>query len=153
MEGTRNGEPWSERASEVVMAVPAGAAAGLLRERFADEVRRLADIPYAPVATVHLAFPREAVAHPMDGFGCLFPSSQGRAALGILWISSLFPDRAEPGRILTTTFVGGAQRTEFALRDESWILRKAVAEHREILGASGEPVASRVVRWTSAIPQ
>jgi len=153
VEGSLKGDRWSARAREVVLAVPAGATAGLLRETFAAGVRRLADIPYAPVATVHLAFPREAVAHPMDGFGCLFPSSQGRAALGILWISSLFPDRVEDGRVLTTTFVGGAQRPEFALREESWILKKALAEHREILGVSVEPVASKVVRWTTAIPQ
>lgn len=153
VQGTRNGEPFEARAGDVVLAVPAGAAAGLVREVFPDAVRRLSDIPYAPVATVHLAFPREAVEHPMDGFGCLFPSSQGRAALGILWISSLFPDRVEADTVLTTTFVGGAQRPEYALRDESWILEKAVGEHREILGVSGDPVASRVVRWTTAIPQ
>jgi oxygen-dependent protoporphyrinogen oxidase len=151
--GTYLDAPWSTSARNLVVAVPAMAAAVLLGDLFPAQVRRLADISYAPVATVALAFDREDVAHPMDGFGCLFPSSQGRSILGILWISSLFPKRMVEGRVVTTTFVGGARQPEYALRDDDWILRRTLREHREILGVTGEPVAARVVRWKAAIPQ
>lgn len=153
LSGTQDGHHWRAAAPILVMAVPSPVAAGILSSAYPDRVRRLKDIPYAPVSTVTLAFDRKDVEHPLDGFGCLFPSSQGRSVLGILWISSLFPGRMEDGRVVTTTFVGGARQPENALRSERWIADQAIREHREILGVSGDPVASRVTRWNMAIPQ
>lgn len=151
--GVRDGASWRARGETLVLATPAAASAGLLEDDFPAEVRRLRDIPYAPVSTVHLVYRREAVAHPLDGFGALFPSSQGRSALGILFISSLFPGRVAPGHVLTTTFVGGARYPERALRTPDRLVELAHREHQELLGVSGAPVLARAITHRSAIPQ
>ena len=53
----------------MVLAIPAYAAAPLLRDRD-DEIARLAaEIPYASAATVALAFARSEVRHPLTGSG------------------------------------------------------------------------------------
>jgi oxygen-dependent protoporphyrinogen oxidase len=141
------------RGTSLVLAVPAGAAASILGQRFPSDVRPLRDIPYAPISTVHLAWDREAVEHPMDGFGYLCPSSQRQRFLGVLWISSLFPERVEANRVLTTTFVGGARQPDQALRDPEELVQIAVREHRRTLGARGEPVMARAITHAQGIPQ
>ena len=60
-------------ADAAVLALPACAAAPLLRpfdERLAD---LLAAVPYGTAATVSLAYRRADVAHPLDGFGFVVP--------------------------------------------------------------------------------
>ena len=143
----------SARAASLVLAVPAPAAAGILGQRFPAEVRQLRDIPYAPISTVHLAWEREAIEHPLDGFGYLCPSSQNRRFLGVLWISSLFPERVEAGRVLTTTFVGGARQPDQAVRSPEELVEIAIREHRRTLGARGEPIVARTVTHAQGIPQ
>ncbi len=141
------------RARVLVLAIPAHGAAALLGGGYPADARPLMDIPYAPVSTVHLAWRREDVGHPLDGFGYLCPSSQDRPVLGTLWISSLFPDRVEDGVVLTTTFVGGARVPEQATRPHGELVALAAGEHRRTLGARGEPLDARVVTWTRGIPQ
>jgi oxygen-dependent protoporphyrinogen oxidase len=141
------------KAASLVLAVPAPAAAGILGQRFPADVRQLRDIPYAPISTVHLAWEREAIQHPLDGFGYLCPSSQGRRFLGVLWISSLFPERVEEGRVLTTTFVGGARQPDQAVRPEAELVDLAIREHRRTLGARGEPLVARAITHRQGIPQ
>ena len=140
-------------ARRVVLAVPAPAVAELLRGLSAPALRSLAELPHAAVSTVHLAWRRDAVGHPMDGFGYLCPSSQGREVLGVLWISSLFPDRVAEGCVLTTTFVGGARAPERASLPPERLIALAAEEHRQTLGARGEPFEARVVTYALGIPQ
>ena len=59
-----------------------------------DRVGTLASIGHPPVAVLVLGFRREDVAHPLDGFGFLVPEVERRHVLGVLFSSTLFPDRA-----------------------------------------------------------
>jgi len=151
--GDLGGSQEEIRARVLVLAIPAPGAAALLGGGFPADSRPLMDIPYAPVSTVHLAWRREDVGHPLDGFGYLCPSSQDRPVLGTLWISSLFPQRVEEGVVLTTSFVGGARVPEQATRPPQELVGLAVGEHRRTLGARGEPLEARVVTYPRGIPQ
>jgi oxygen-dependent protoporphyrinogen oxidase len=137
----------------VVLAIPAPRAADLVDGISSGGARVLRDVPYSPVSTVHLTYPREAVSHALDGFGMLIPSRERRPVLGILWISSLFPGRTPNGLVQTTSFVGGARFPELASLPESELVELVHGEHRRILGASAEPSLRYVARWTHAIPR
>lgn len=140
-------------AGDVVIATPASAAAHLLEPVSSGGARVLHDMPYSPVATVHQLYRRHAIRHPLDGFGLLVPTREHRPVLGILWVSSLFEGRAPEGTVLTTSFVGGARSPERVTQSDGELADAVQAEHAALLGASEAPVATRVCRWSQAIPR
>jgi len=140
-------------ADRVVLATPAGTAAGLIERLAPAAAAALLGIPYPPVSIVHLGYRRADLAHPIDGFGMLCPSGEGRRVLGTLWPSALFPGRAPDGMVLTSSFVGGARMPELATQDDAALVATAHAEQRALIGASDKPVLARVSRWPTAIPQ
>ncbi|HZN26271.1 MAG TPA: protoporphyrinogen oxidase [Burkholderiales bacterium] len=141
------------RAGTVVLAVPAYRAAELLREPAPEAARALAEIPYAPVASVALAFARADVAHPLDGFGFLAPRVEKRRILGSLFSSTMFEGRAPDGEVLLTTFVGGRRNPAIVESAEDEIVRCVREELADLAGARGTPRFCGVTRWHAAIPQ
>jgi len=142
---------WRTRA--VVLALPADRAAALLRAHVPDAGAALDEIVYAPVATVASAYPASAIAHPLDGFGCLVPRKAQRRVLGVLFSSTMFEGRAPAGAVLLTTFIGGQRQPELPALAEGEIADLAHAEHGALLGARGAPLFQVVTRWPRAIPQ
>lgn len=140
-------------ARAVVLAVPARTAASLLRDIAGDASTALEEIPYAPVASVALAYARSDVAHPLDGFGFLAPRVEGRRVLGSLFSSSMFDARAPEGQVLMTTFVGGQRNPEVLGMTDEEILRRVHEELADLTGMRGEPCVCRITRWHDAIPQ
>jgi protoporphyrinogen/coproporphyrinogen III oxidase len=137
--------------SGVVLAVPAPAAARLLPRGFEDGIQALGEIPHAPVDVVHLVWPRGALRHPMDGFGLLAPSGEGRAILGSLWPSSLFPRAFREVSVLAN-FLGGARRAH-PTPDPETLLESAEREIRDLLGGGTAPLLRSVRQWSLGIPQ
>jgi oxygen-dependent protoporphyrinogen oxidase len=137
----------------VVLAVPAYVVADLVDGLNAPAAKALRAIPYPPMAVVHLGYKRSEISHPLDGFGVLCPSGEGRKVLGILWSSTLFASSAPAGHVLTTTFVGGARIPETARQSDSDVIDMVIREHEQILGARGTPAMTRITRWNRAIPQ
>lgn len=123
------------------------------------EMQRMELVPYAPIATVAFGFKREDVAHALDGFGVLIPSSEHRQILGALFNSSMFAGRAPDGHVLITAFVGGSRF--FARNGQSVAsdfspeacTRLAIAELTLLLGLRGQPVLTSVASWRHGIPQ
>jgi len=148
-----DGEVRKVRCRTVVLAVPASRVSKLLKDARRSSTHALKDIPYAPVSTVHLAYRRESVTHRLEGFGYLCPSAAERKVLGVLWISSLFPERVVDGRVLLTTFIGGARDPQRAFESEGRLIDIAYREHRRFLGASTPPVHAGVRLWKRGIPQ
>lgn len=140
-------------ADVVVVSTPARSAAELLRPFSRDLAAGLQDISYPPVAEVFLGFRKEQVNRPLDGFGFLIPSKEKRSILGTIWSSTIFPGRAPDGHVALTTFVGGSRQPELALLDEAKLSDLVVAELANIIGVSGMPVKSTIVKWQKAIPQ
>jgi oxygen-dependent protoporphyrinogen oxidase len=147
------GRPIAWRARAVVLATRADHAAALLREHAADAADALETIAYAPVATVASAYAAAAIAHPLDGFGCLVPRSEQRRVLGVLFSSTMFDGRAPAGTVLLTTFVGGQRQPQLPGLPEDQLAALVHAEHRTLLGASAAPLFQAVTRWPRAIPQ
>jgi oxygen-dependent protoporphyrinogen oxidase len=137
----------------VVVAAPAPAAAALLRGVDAPLADDLAAIPYASSATVTLAYRREDVPHPLDGFGFVVPHVERRPLLAGTFSSLKYPGRAPDGTVLVRAFVGGALQPELVELSDAALLRSVREELGALIGVRNEPLLSRIARWRQAMPQ
>jgi protoporphyrinogen/coproporphyrinogen III oxidase len=141
------------RARAVVLAVPAFAAASLLRgidPALADLCNAM---PYASTATVAFGYRREQVAHPLHGTGFVVPRTEGIALLAGTWISSKWPGRAPPEHVLMRGFLGGGRDPRRLEAPDAELVDTAQRELTDLLGISGSPIFTRLYRWTRQSPQ
>jgi oxygen-dependent protoporphyrinogen oxidase len=138
-------------ADGVVLAVPAFAAAALLRQAAQGAADPLREIPYVSVAVVTLVYPPGA--GEVEGSGMLVPKVEDRLVKAATWVSSKWPERVPDDRLVIRASVG--RRGEDApLRLDDRDLCGAVHEElREALGLTARPTAARVTRWERALPQ
>lgn len=139
----------------VISALPPDALAGIAFGGFtrANELTELARIEHAPVASVFTGWRRDAVAHPLDGFGVLVPEVERGRVLGTLFSSTIFPRRAPDGHVALTTFVGGTRQPELAALSEPALVELVTEALQELVGARGQPEFVHVKQWPRAIPQ
>jgi len=139
------------RADRVILAAPAKAAARVVPDE--ELARELGGIETVSTATVFLALRKETVRHSLRGFGFIVPDGEAKI-LASTWVSSKWNDRAPAGMALVRAFVGGARdpgRVESSLDEELVLLARTELER--LMGPLGEPVFTRVYRYTDANPQ
>jgi oxygen-dependent protoporphyrinogen oxidase len=146
-------------ADAVILAVPAAAASKLLAAAgapgAAPAAAELAEIPYASVVDITLAYPRQAFPGGLAerGFcGYRVPSVDGRAVKTVTFSSVKWPHLAGEVEIVRCR-AGQIGEEELLQRDEADLAGLAASEVAEATGAVGEPVATRVTRWDGALPQ
>jgi len=140
-------------ADRLVLATEASVTAELLAHLDREAATALRSIEYPPLAIAQSLYDRAAVAHPLDGFGLLIPEAEKRNVLGVIFSSSLFPNRAPDGTVLLTTFVGGARSPGLALRDHEEMMFDIHGELRRALGISARPREFVLTIRQRAIPQ
>ncbi|HMB03433.1 MAG TPA: protoporphyrinogen oxidase [Isosphaeraceae bacterium] len=140
-------------ASAVVLATEAHAAARLVDGFDPDLASRLRTIPYASSAIVNIAYRRDQVAHPLDGFGAVVPILEARSILAISFLSVKFPCRSPAGTALMRVFVGGATQPDLFERDDAALVALVRQELAGLLGTVGEPLFVEVGRHPRAMPQ
>lgn len=140
-------------ADSVVLACPAWVAGSLLGTQDSTLAEDLNGIDYAPVSVVATAFAVGDLEEEPDGFGFLVPHVEDRPILGILWDSSVFPDRAPRGQVLLRTMVGGARRPELAGLDDEATTRTVLDQIADLMGIRATPTRVRVIRHDRGIPQ
>jgi oxygen-dependent protoporphyrinogen oxidase len=113
----------------------------------------LEQVYYPPIARIALGFRRSQVSHSLAGFGALVPKLEGMNVLGVLFSSSMFPNRAPEDHVLLTAFAGGTRNSDLARRPEEEIVRIAVEDLRILLGIEGQPVYKDVLKVERSIPQ
>jgi oxygen-dependent protoporphyrinogen oxidase len=119
----------------------------------AERLATLASIFHPPVAVVALGFRRDQLSHPLDGFGFLTPEVERKRILGVIFSSSLFPDRAPAGHVMVTAFVGGTRDPDLVQADPQTLTARVMDDLRSLLGTQGEPTFRAVQVWPKAIPQ
>lgn len=140
-------------ADTVVVALPAQAAARVLRlaaPRLADALQM---VDYASSAIVNLAVREDQVAHPLNGAGFVAPQVENRRILACSFSHRKFAGRAPQGSALLRVFVGGALRPDLAALDDESLVALAREELATLIGLSGEPLFSTVTRWRESMPQ
>ncbi len=117
-------------------------------------LKPLKKVQYPPVSVVAMGFERDAVAHPLDGFGLLVPEVEtAYRILGTIFTSSLFPDRAPDGQVLLSTFIGGARNPDLGGAARDTLVPLIREDLADLLGVRGTPALVRHVSWSHAIPQ
>lgn len=150
----RDGAAREEKFDAVIITAPAHRWDSVPLPAGTESLKKFASaVPHPPVSIVTLGYARERVEHALDGFGVLTPSVEKRRALGVLFPSSLFEERAPDGAVTLSVFVGGTRNPEFALLPKEKIAALARRECEELLGASGEPEFVHTATWEKAIPQ
>jgi oxygen-dependent protoporphyrinogen oxidase len=134
----------------VVICSPSYAAAGILQGLDAEVSRRLADIQYSPIAVVGCGY--RSLEHPLDGFGLLTTSSAHLPVLGLLWDSSIFPDRAPPGCKIIRAMIGGQRSPDLVRQDDAGLIRTARQGIAQAMGVTQAPDVTYVKRWERGIP-
>ena len=138
-------------ARAVVLACPAHAASRLLAPVDERAAALCAGVPYVSTASVALAWPRQAVQHPLAGSG--FVVARAHNALRITactWVSSKWTGRTPAGAVLLRAFVGGAHDPEAVDLPDERLVEVVSRELAGILGIEGAPILSRVYRWRMA---
>ena len=143
----------SIRARAVILAIPAYAAAELLRPIDAELSAACGSIPYLSTATVVFAFPRDAVRHNLKGSGFVVPRTEGIGITAGAWVSSKWPHRAPEGQALLRAFLGGARDPDVLSKTDSELTNAALGDLTRILGIRGLPIMTRVYRWNRSSPQ
>jgi len=118
------------------------------------DLSALQEVWYPPLSVLALGFPRDAIDHPLDGFGMLVPPVEDDLnILGTIFSSSLFPGRTPSDQVLLTTFVGGARAPDRATTDAASLQSLVVRDLDRLLGVHGSPTFRHHVHWPNAIPQ
>jgi len=135
-------------ADVVVLAIPAPAAAELVRPLDEGLAESLRAITYVGSATVSLGYPRASVPRDLDGTGFVIPRAEVRSLLACTWSSSKFEGRAPEGRVLFRCFIP----PEAMKGSDAELVGRARAELERVMGITGEPEVAEARRWEGANP-
>jgi len=152
-------------ADAVILAVPARPAGRLLAgvPGASAVAGALAEIAYASMAIVTLAYPRSAFPAPgLAAFGWsgyLVPAVDGRAVKAVTFSTVKWPhltgppeSGAAPVEIVRCS-VGRVGEEALLQRADDELASLAAAELAAATGVRGGPAATRVTRWGGALPQ
>ncbi|OGW00998.1 MAG: protoporphyrinogen oxidase [Nitrospinae bacterium RIFCSPLOWO2_01_FULL_39_10] len=147
----KNGEVLD--ADTVVFATPSYETARLLTGINDSISALLSKIPYTSTATVSLAFKKESISNPMNGFGFLVPRQEKRRITGATWVSRKFSDRSPDDSVLIRCFIGGSHNEKLGFLNDKDMIEMVKGELRDIMGITSEPLLTRIYRWEKAMPQ
>lgn len=137
----------TRRADSVVMATPAYVAAKLLAPHTPALAQKLGQIRYLSTATISLAFKRDEVSHPLDGFGFLVPKCEACQLMACTWVSTKFDHRAPTDRVLLRAFVGGYKHEELVDWSDEAMINLVREELAQIMGIEAQPTHQEIYRW------
>lgn len=140
-------------ADAICLALPAYVSARLLRPVDAQLASELERISYESSATINLAYKREDISHPLDGFGFVVPYIEKRTVMACTFSSVKFAGRAPQGHALLRVFVGGALQPEMFDLSQDELLSRVRTDLRDLLGIERAPMFAEVSRWERSMPQ
>ena len=137
----------------VVVALPARAAADVLRIASPALCAELATVDYSSSITVGLGYNREVRDALPPGFGFLVPRSESHQLLAATFVHNKFPHRAPEDRALLRCFFAGSNAEKVWEHSADQIVAIVRTELQQILGLRAEPLFARVYKWKSAMAQ
>lgn len=140
-------------ANGVIIATPAANAAQLLRPLSPNAAKTLDELRTVSTGTISMAFRREQIEHPLDGFGVVIPTKERRKINAITWTSTKFTQRAPADHVLLRVFFGGVRTPDLMHKEDAEVLATARQELSSLMGVNAEPLFYRIYRWWDAQPQ
>jgi oxygen-dependent protoporphyrinogen oxidase len=142
-----------ERFDGAVLAVPAHEAARLCGEAVPELASRVRGFHRAPVAIAYLGFPAKAVPCADDGFGFLVAQGEDLRVLGVVFESTVWPDRAPDGQLLLRCIFGGGRDPGVVELGDGDLIALARRDLEIVLGARAQPTHASVIRWDHGVAQ
>jgi protoporphyrinogen/coproporphyrinogen III oxidase len=148
----------SDEFDSVIIALPAPAAAQVLRIAAPELSAELAAIQYTSSITVTIGYGRDVRQSLPPGFGFLVPRSEGKRLLAATFVHNKFPHRAPEDRALLRCFFGGKNAEDIWPLGDDQILGIVRGELQQILGPQilglrAAPLFARIYKWKSAMAQ
>jgi len=140
-------------ATAVILAAEAHASARLVDPSDPELARLLRTIPYASSVIANVAYKRNAIKHPLNGFGAVVPAIEDRPILAVSFTSVKFPQRAPADSVLMRVFLGGAIQPEMYDLDDETIASVVEQELAELLGTRDKPLFTDISRHPRSMPQ
>jgi oxygen-dependent protoporphyrinogen oxidase len=136
----------------LVLATPAGQAAGVLDELCAPAAAQLRTIDYASTVVVTMRYPASAASRPPEWAGVMVPRSERRLLGALTAMSAKWPHLAADGEIWLRCSVTRASAVAALELEDAEIVERLAVELREALGLRGEPLEAHVTRWRRSLP-
>lgn len=137
----------------VFLTVSASQAARLLGPMAPSIAQRLGKLLYESVATANIAYRRQDVGHPLDGFGFVVPRVEQSPLVACSFSGTKFENRAPQDFVLLRAFVGGAFGRKIFEQDDADLLRSVEQELSQLLGIGNKPLFSVVSRYPRSMVQ
>jgi protoporphyrinogen/coproporphyrinogen III oxidase len=138
----------------VVLAVPARVAAALVAAPSPEAAGGLGQLRAATVAVAVLAYPAAAASTPaLRGTGLLVPSHARRLLKAATFVSSKWPHHGAGQHVFVRASAGRAGDDRVQRLSDRELVGRLVAELRDATGLPHDPIATRVHRWPSTMPQ
>ncbi len=152
--GSAHAPEWLD-ADAVILALPARPASRLLAGASPAAAAALAEISYASMAVVTLAYPDAAFPDPPSGSGFLVPAVDGRAIKAVTYSTVKWPHLRDQGTglHLVRCSVGRLGDEAILQRDDDDLAALAAEDLATATGVRGRPADVRVTRWGGGLPQ
>lgn len=137
----------------LILAVPAFAAADLLRDLDPSAARELAEIRYVSMATLSLGFRRSDLQDTLGGFGFFVPRKEQRHILACTWTSTKFAHRAPEDQVLLRAFLGGAFHEHTLALDDEALVAAVLEDLERLMKIRARPTLTHLQRWNRGYPQ
>lgn len=111
------------------------------------------NMPATTVATVALAFPKEAIEKDIDGTGFVVSRNSDYSITACTWIHRKWPHACPEGKVLLRCFIGKpGDETIVELSDDE-IVKTVLDDLNKIMNITMEPEFAIISRWPDAMPQ
>ena len=146
-----------QRWDRAVLAVSAADAIPLVEGTLPELATKLSPFSRAPVALVYLGMPESAIPDAArDGFGALVAKGEEPRVLGVVFESTVWPDRAPAGHALVRCIYGGARDPAAATElGDAELIDQARRDVARVLGGADtlQPTHASVLRWPHGLAQ
>jgi oxygen-dependent protoporphyrinogen oxidase len=147
------GEEMGAWAKNLIITLPHWQWSATLPFEILKDLEDWKSAPSPSVTVMARGYNQSDVPHSLNGFGYLIPQSEKREILGTLFSSSVLPSRAPDGKILLTSFIGGARQPQMATKSDIALGEILDRELSETLGITARPEREWIQRWEKSIPQ
>lgn len=141
------------QADAIVCALPAYAAARILRGVDAELADLLERIRYNSIATVNLAYDAADLPALPRTPGFVVPAIEGRRITAATISTQKYPDRSPQDGVLLRAFIGGALQPQLVELADAQLAQIARDEFAGLLGISAEPRFAVTRRWMRLLPE